>query len=176
MKNHDVFFPHIQWSTVRQKVIVLFLIDYFQRGTTFSGKYYVKPIVNSLDDFKENRHRKFMKGVLFHQNNAPSRTSLKKKLDVISNGFWIVRAPDIFSVWVPSDNRLHKIEANKIMNDQIVISTINDISIVQTIFFENAVELLYHRWNKHVGIRGRYVKKFLIFSNKPFICSLEEKA
>jgi len=69
-------------------------IDYLPNGQTINAEYYSSLLVQLKDILKEKRRGKFIKGVLFLQDNAPAHRTLatQKKLDYL--GFqWLDHPP-----------------------------------------------------------------------------------
>jgi len=52
------------------------LIDYLPKGQTINAEYYSSLLVQLKDIFKEKRHGKVTRGVLFLQDNAPAHRAL----------------------------------------------------------------------------------------------------
>ena len=51
-------------------------IDYFQKGKTINGEYYVNLLRQLRKEIKSKQPGKLTKGVLFHQDNAPAHKSV----------------------------------------------------------------------------------------------------
>ena len=65
----------------------ILLNDYLPKGQTINAEYYSSLLVELKDSFKEKRHRKAIKGVVFLHDNAPPHRALatQKKLTYLTS-------------------------------------------------------------------------------------------
>ena len=69
------------------------LIDYLEHGSTIIGTYYADLIGKCRAALKEKRRGKLRRGVLFHQDNAPSHTSSQARTAIRNAGFELLHHP-----------------------------------------------------------------------------------
>jgi [histone H3]-lysine36 N-dimethyltransferase SETMAR len=143
----------------------IILTDYLQKGATITGNYYSQLIVKLRGALKEKRRGKLSKGVLFHQDNAPSHTSCVAMAAIHQAGFELVEHPPYSPDLAPSDYRLfpklkEHLRGKKFSSDEEVMSAVNEwFAEVGQSFFQEAVEMLEHRWDKCIRVKGDYVEK-----------------
>lgn len=143
----------------------IILTDYLQKGASITGAYYANLIAKLRAALKEKRRGKLRSGVLFHQDNAPSHTSCIAKAAIHQAGFELVEHPPYSPDLAPSDYRLfpklkEHLRGKKFSNNQEVMSAVEQwFAEVGQKFFEEAIEMLEHRWNKCISVKGDYVEK-----------------
>ena len=113
-----------------------------------------------------------MKGVLFHQDNAPAHKSLVAMAAVCYCGFELVNHPPYSPDLAPSDYILFpNMQKNTWLRSSIgpndeVISAVEDFFEDQDeSFYTIGIQALQHRWKKCVDRRGdyMYVEKLTTF-------------
>ena len=81
----------------------ILLIDYLPDGQTINAEYYLSLLVKLKDILKEKCRGKFIKGVLFLHDNAPSHRSLATQKKLAYLGFQCLDHPPCSSNLDPSD-------------------------------------------------------------------------
>ena len=141
------------------------MVDYLQKGATITGLYYADLIHKLRDAIKEKRRGKLRRKVLLHQDNAPSHKSLVAMAAISTAGFELLDHPPYSPDLAPSDYRLfpklkEHLRGKKFSSDNEVITSVNQwFAEVGQPFFQEAVEMLEHRWEKCVNLLGDYVEK-----------------
>ena len=100
-----------------------------------------------------------MKGVLFHQDNAPAYNSVVAMAAVHDCGFELVDQPPYSQDLAPSDYFLFPNMKKPLgwkWYRSGVTSTIED---QDESFYTKGIQVLQHRWKKCVDRRGDYVEK-----------------
>ena len=72
-------------------------IDYLPKGQTINAEYYLSLLVKLKDILKEKCRGKFIKGVLFLHDNAPSHRALATQKKLAYLGFHFLDHPPPFS-------------------------------------------------------------------------------
>jgi [histone H3]-lysine36 N-dimethyltransferase SETMAR len=141
------------------------LVDFLQKGATITGAYYANLISKLRDLIKEKRRGKLRKGVLLHHDNAPSHTSAIAKAAIAKAGFELVEHPPYSPDLAPSDFRLfpklkEHLRGKRFSSDNDVICAVNQwFAAVEQSLFQEALEMLEHRWEKCINLNGDYVEK-----------------
>lgn len=141
------------------------LVDFLQKGATITGAYYANLIPKLRDAIKEKRRGKLRKGVLLHQDNAPSHRSAIATAVIAQAGFELVEHPPYSPDLAPSDYRLfpklkEHLRGKRFSSNNDVICAVNNwFADVEQSFFREALEMLEHRWEKCVNLNGDYVEK-----------------
>lgn len=141
------------------------LVDFLQRGATITGTYYANLIPKLRDAIKEKRRGKLRKGVLLHQDNAPSHKSAIATAAIAQAGFQLVDHPPYSPDLAPSDYRLfpklkEQLRGKRFSTDNEVIYAVNQwFDEVKQSFYREALEMLEHRWEKCINLNGDYVEK-----------------
>ena len=106
-----------------------------------------------------------MRKVLLHQENAPSHKSLVAMAVISTAGFELLDHPLYSPDLAPSDYRLlpklkENLHGKKFSSNNEVMLSINQwFAEVGQPFFQEAVEMLEHCWEKCVNLLGDSVEK-----------------
>ena len=80
----------------------ILLIDYLQKGQSINGTYYASLLTQLREKIKIKRRRKLIKGVLFHQDNAPIHKSVIAMAAIHDCGFKLIEHPPYSPDLAPS--------------------------------------------------------------------------
>jgi [histone H3]-lysine36 N-dimethyltransferase SETMAR len=143
---------------------VLF-VDYLPKGKTINGQYYANLIPQLREAIKEKRRGKLRRGVLFHQDNAPSHKSGVAMAAIHDAGFEILEHPPYSPDLAPSDFFLfpklkEQLRGTRFLNDEEVIEVVNDwLGEQGKQFYFQCFQALQHRYEKCIRLSGDYVEK-----------------
>ena len=136
------------------------MVDYLKRGATITGLYYADLIHKFRDAIKEKHRGKLRRKVLLHQDNAPSHKSLVAMAAISTVGFKFLDHPPYSPDLALSNYRLfpklkEHLRGKKFSSDnEVMLSVMQWFEEVGQPFFQEAVELLEHRWEKCVNLLG----------------------
>ena len=105
------------------------------------------------------------KGVLLHQDNAPSHTCAVATAAIAQAGFELVKHPPYSPDLAPSDYRLfpklkEHLRGKRFPSNNDVICAVNQwFAEAEQSFFREALEMLEYRWEKCINLNGDYVEK-----------------
>ena len=151
--------------TVFWDVEGVLMLDYLKKGQTITGPYYANLLTCLRDVLKVKRPGKLSKGVLFHQDNAPSHTSSVTMATIHKCGFELLPHPPYSPDLAPSDYHLfpqlkRQLSGVHFETDDDVIGAVEDyFGVMEKTFYLAGIEALRHRWQKCVDLRGDYVEK-----------------
>jgi [histone H3]-lysine36 N-dimethyltransferase SETMAR len=143
----------------------ILLLDYLQKGQTITGTYYANLLMRLRDVLKIKRRGKLSRGVLFHQDNAPSHTSSVAMATIHDCGFQLLQHPPYSPDLAPSDYHLfpelkRKLSGVHFGTDDDVIGAVEDVfGAMDKTFYFDGIKALRHRWEKCVDLGGDYVEK-----------------
>ena len=106
-----------------------------------------------------------MKGVLFHQDNAPAHRSVVAMAAVHDCGFKVVNHPPYSPDLAPSDyflfpNKRKDLAGKHYRTDDEVLSAVKDFLGGQNeSFHTTGIQALQHWWKKCVDHKGDYAEK-----------------
>ena len=69
------------------------MVDYLQKRKTINGTYYASFLRQLRDTIEVKGRGKLSKGVLFHKDNAPARTSVIAIATINDCGFELIQRP-----------------------------------------------------------------------------------
>ena len=130
------------------------MVDYLQRGATITGFYYADLIHKLRDAIKEKRRGKLRRKILLHQDNAPSHKSLAAMAAISTAGSELLDhlAPSDYRLFQKLKEHLHR---KKLSSDSEVMLSVNQwFAVVGQPFFQEAVEMLEHSWEKCINLLG----------------------
>jgi len=81
----------------------ILMIDYLERGKTITGVHYADQIRKLWAVIKQKRRGKLSHGVLLHQDNAPSHTSVVARAAIRECDFQLLNHPPYSPDLAPSD-------------------------------------------------------------------------
>ncbi|KAJ4446276.1 hypothetical protein ANN_12970 [Periplaneta americana] len=117
------------------------------------------------EERKEKRRGKLRQKVLFHQDNAPSHKSLLEMAGISTARCELLDHPPYSLVLVPSDFRQfpkikNHLRWKKFSSNNEVMQFVNQcFAEVGQHFFQKAVEMFKHSWEKCIILLGDYVEK-----------------
>lgn len=141
------------------------LMDFLRKGSTITGQYYANLIRKLREAIKEKRRGKLRKGVILHQDNAPSHKSCVAMAAIHEAGFNLLDHPPYSPDLAPSDYRLFPklkeyLRGKKFSSDNEVEEAVNTwFATIGESFFLEAIQMLEHRWEKCISVGGDYVEK-----------------
>jgi histone-lysine N-methyltransferase SETMAR len=141
------------------------LVDYLEKGHTIPGTYYANLLRQLKEKIKILRRGKLTRGVLFHQDNAPSHKSTVAMAAINECGFEILEHPPYSPDLAPSDYYLFpklkkKLSGRQFETNDDVIDAVNQFLEDQDAdFYKAGIRMLQDRWTKCVHLGGDYVEK-----------------
>ena len=140
---------------------VVVMVDYLQRGSTIIGLYYAVLIRKLRDAIKEKSCGKLRRKVLLHQDKAPSHKSLAAMAAISTAGFELLDHPPYHQIWPPATTGYSQNWRSTCVgrNFHPIMRQCCPFAKVGQPFFQEAVEMLEHRWEKCVRLLGDCVVK-----------------
>ncbi|GFV30199.1 mariner Mos1 transposase [Trichonephila clavipes] len=140
------------------------LID-FQKGKIITGAYYASLLDKLKAELADKRPHLQKKKILFHQDNAPSHTSVVAMAKIHELRFKLLDHPPYSPDLAPSDSFLF-LHLKIALGGQRLSSTEEAITFVNNYFAEKNAEYYLdglqrwqHRWEKCEELQGDYVQK-----------------
>jgi len=84
----------------------ILLMDYLPKGQTINTEYYLFPVVQLKNIFKEKNNGKFTTGILFLHDNTPAHRALGTQTKLAYLGFQCLDHPHYSPDLTPSDYHL----------------------------------------------------------------------
>ena len=143
----------------------ILLIDFKERNTTVNGAYYASLLLKLRDAIKEKRRGMLSHGVRLLHDNAPVHTAVVAKAAVKECGFKEIDHPPYSPDLAPSDyylfSKLKKdLRGKKFHDDEEVKTAVMEhFADKEQEYFLKGIELLVHRCEKCVEIKGDYIEK-----------------
>lgn len=143
----------------------ILLIDYLEKGSTITGKYYRALLDQLIDAIKKKRPHLKKKKVLFLQDNAPVHTALDTMLKLREIHFELVDHPPYSPDLAPSDfflfPNLKKWLAGKrfISNEEVITETNAYFEGFPKSYYSDGIKKLEYRLTKCIELKGDYVEK-----------------
>lgn len=140
-------------------------IDYLPHKTTVTGLYYAALLVRLRDSIKEKRRGMLSHGVLLLHDNAPAHTSAIAQAALHEAGFEQLAHPAYSPDLAPSDFYLFRhlkahLRGQRFENDNDVCHAAEAFFESQTSsWFMSGMQMLEHRYEKCISVRGDYVEK-----------------
>lgn len=142
----------------------IIFIDYLQKGTTVTGEYYAALLDKLNDEIKHKRPHLAKKKVLYHQDNAPSHTSLKAMAKLDQLRFQLVAHPPYSPDLAPSDyylfpNLKRWLQGKRFRSNEEVISEVEAyFADMDVSYYRKGIEMLETRYTKCIDLEGNYVE------------------
>ena len=127
-------------------------VDYLPKGQTINGEYYANLLRQLREAIKEKRRGKLTKGVLFHQDNAPSHKAAIATATIHDCGFDLIQHPPYSPDLAPSDFHLfpnmkkHLAGRHFHTNDEVMSAVGDFFDDQEEIFYKAGIQALKHRW------------------------------
>ena len=143
----------------------ILLIDFKERNTTVNAAYCASLLHKLRDAIKDKRQGMLSRGVCLLHNNAPVHTAAVAKVAVKECGFKEIEHPPYSLDLAPSDyylfSELKKDLQGRKFDDEEEVKTavIEHFADKEPEYFLKGIELLVHRCEKCVEIKGDYVEK-----------------
>ena len=99
---------------------------------------------------------KLTRGVLFHQDNAPTHMSTVAVADIQKCGFQLIEDPSYSPDLAPSDQFLFPKNARL---DDVMNAMGHFLRYQNGAFYTEGIHLFHDRWTKCVNVGGDYVEK-----------------
>lgn len=141
------------------------LIDYLEKGKTITGAYYATLLDKLKAEIEEKRPHLQKKKILFHQDNAPSHTSMVAMAKIHELRFELLDHPPYSPDLAPSDFFLFprlKVElgGQKFSSNEEAITFVNNYFAEKDInYYLDGLKRWEHRWEKCIDLHGDYVEK-----------------
>ena len=141
------------------------MIDYLQKGQTINGTYHA----SLLRQFRENirvKHCRKLKGVLFHQDNAPAHTSVNAMAAINDCGFELIQHPLTRLILLYQTHSFPKLKRPfLVLNFSQMMTSYMQWRSFWTVK-KSGIEAHQHRWQKCTDIEEDYVEKLYNMSPK----------
>lgn len=140
-------------------------VDHLEKGKTINGEYYANLLHKVKDNLKAKRRGKLSRGVLFHQDNAPSHKSAVAMAAIHYCGFELLQHPPYSPDLAPSDFHLFPHLKNRLSgqhfgsDDDVIAAADAYFDTLEESFYAEGIRALQHRWRKCADLQGDYVEK-----------------
>ncbi|GFV43189.1 mariner Mos1 transposase [Trichonephila clavipes] len=137
------------------------LIDDLQKGKTIMGAYNTSLLDKLKTELAEKRQHLQRKKILFHQDNAPSHTSVVAMVKIYEIRFELLDHPPYSPDLAPSDFFLF-LHLKIALRGERFSSNEEAITFVNNCFAEKNSQYYLdglQRWGKCVELQGDYVQK-----------------
>ena len=139
-------------------------IKYLKTGETINGGVYSNYLIELKEFLKKKRRRKVSSGVQFLQDNAPSHKAHQTMQLLVDLGFTCVPHPPYSPDLAPSDYHLFPhlkkhLKGKHFPSDEALIAEVEGWFTQQDkTFYLQGLEMLQHRCEKCIELRGEYVE------------------
>ena len=143
----------------------IIFIDYLEKGKTINGEYYANLLQRLSEEIKQKRPHLAKKKVLFHADNAPVHKSVIAMAKLNELQFELLPHAPYSPDLAPSDYFLFPylkkwLSGQRFSNDEEAISAVNGYFEEQdSSYYKKGIELIEHRWEKCIELKGDYVEK-----------------
>jgi len=143
----------------------ILLIDFKERNTTVNAAYYASLLHKLRDAIKEKRRGMLSRGVRLLHDNAPVHTAAVAKAAVKECGFEEIEHPPYSPDLAPCDyylfSKLKKdLRGRKFDEEEEVKAAVMEhFADKEPEYFLKGIELLVHRCEKCVEVKGDYIEK-----------------
>ena len=143
----------------------IILIDYLQKGKTNTGAYYASLPDELKAQIVEKRPHLQKKKILFHQDNAPSHTSVVAMAKIHELRFELLDHPPYSPDLAPSDFFLFPklktaLERQRFSSNEEAMTFVNNYFAQKNAkYYLDGLQRWEHRWEKCVELQGDYIEK-----------------
>jgi len=140
-------------------------IDYLQKGKTITGAYYASLLDKLEAELAEKRPHLQKKKILFHQDNAPSHTSVVAMAKIHELRFELLDHPPYSPDLAPSDFFLFPhlkiaVGGQRFSSNEEAITFVNNYFAEKNAkYYLDGLQRWEHRWEKCVELQRDYVEK-----------------
>ena len=139
-------------------------IDYLEKGRTITGVYYAALLDRLVDEIKEKRPHLQKKKILYHDDNAPSHTSIIAQTKKHELGLELFSHPPYSPDLAPSDyylfSNLKRWLCGKRFqsNEEVKCETEAYFEGLEKSSYLKGIEKLKDRWKRCIELKGDYVE------------------
>lgn len=143
----------------------IIFIDYLEKGKTITGAYYASLLDRLNDEIKKKRPHLAKKKILFHDDNAPSHTSIIAQAKKHELGFELLPHPPYSPDLAPSDYylfpNLKRWLCGKrfLSNEEVEWETDAYFGLLDKSYYLKGIEKLENHWTRCIELKGEYIEK-----------------
>ena len=141
------------------------IIDYLEKGRTFTGSYYAVLLDRLVDEIRKKRPHLKKKEILLHDDNATSHTSNIAQAEKHELGFESLTHPLYSPELAPSDCYLFPNLKRWLCgrrfgsNEEVEWETEGYFGGFDVSYYLEGIEKLNDRWIRYIELKGEYIEK-----------------